>query len=218
MTDAPPRLVLASASPRRLDLLRAVGLEPEIDPADVEEVLDGHPDHVTAATTLARAKAEVVARRHPGAVVLGADTVVELGGELLAKPVDRDDARSMLARLSGRTHRVTTGVAVVDAVGTTLVDAATAEVTFRPLSLAEIDAYVATGEPDDAAGAYAIQGRAGAFVVDVRGEPSTVVGLPVATTVRALATAGIDVVATWSEPTSAAGPTDQPPPGSRSAR
>lgn len=198
MAPARPHLVLASASPRRLDLLRSVGLHPEVDPAHVEEVLDGHPDHVVAATTLARTKAEAVAPRHPGAVVLGADTVVEVDGELLAKPVDGADARSMLARLSGRTHRVTTGIAVVDVAGATLVDAATAEVTFRPLSPAEIDAYVATGEPDDAAGAYAIQGRAGAFVVAVRGEPSTVVGLPVATTVRALRTAGIDVVATWS--------------------
>jgi septum formation protein len=174
-----------------------VGLDPLVDPAHVPEELDGHPDAVTAAIALARTKAEAVAPRHQGAVVLGADTVVELGGELLAKPVDAADARGMLRRLSGRTHRVVTGLAVVDATGGVRTDAAAAAVTFRALTDGEIDAYVATGEPDDAAGGYAVQGRGGAFVTEVRGEPSTVIGLPIATTVRALSAADIDLAATW---------------------
>ncbi|HSL57331.1 MAG TPA: Maf family protein [Acidimicrobiales bacterium] len=190
-------LVLASASPRRLDLLRSVGLDPVVDPADVDEVLDGHLDAATAATTLALTKGRAVSPRHPGAVVLGADTVVEVDGDLLAKPVDADDAARMLRRLSGRTHRVVTGVAVIDPAGEARTDAALATVRFHPLDEREIVAYVATGEPDDAAGAYAVQGRAAAFVAEVTGEPSTVIGLPVATTVRALRWAGIDVVTTW---------------------
>ncbi|MFN8051765.1 MAG: Maf family protein [Acidimicrobiales bacterium] len=184
------RLVLASASPRRSQLLHDAGYEFEVDPADVDETpLPAEPaaDYVER---LARAKAELVAARHPGATALGADTVVVLDGELLGKPADDADAIAVLERLSGRGHEVLTGVAVCrDGMTTSAVD--TTEVRFRTLDRAEIEAYVRTGEPRDKAGSYAIQGGAGAFVAATNGAFDNVVGLPVALVRRLLEQAGV---------------------------
>lgn len=169
------RLILASASPRRLDLLRTAGIEPCVCPTECDEIAGGMPPRDLVMAN-ARLKAEACAKEHSG-VIVAADTVVALGDEIFGKPQDAADARRMLAALSGQTHSVFTGVAVCKN-GAVQVDAAETRVTFRELTDAEIAAYVATGEPLDKAGAYAIQGGAGAFVADIDGDFDNIVGLP----------------------------------------
>lgn len=181
-----PRLILASGSPRRQELLREAGYLFTVEVADLDEhayIVEGDPDATAIAT--ARAKAEAVAQEHPDAIVLGGDTVVaveEAGGwTLLGKPVDVADAKSMLGRLQGREHKVVTGVAVVGPSGgrsaQILTEAATTLVKMRPLREEEIEAYVATGEPMDKAGSYAIQGALQP-VQSIEGPYDNVVGLP----------------------------------------
>ncbi len=173
-----PPLLLASASPRRLELLRALGLEPLVRPADVDETLRPGEDPHDAAERLARAKAAAVAEGAPaGAVVLAADTIVVLDGEALGKPRDEADARRMLRALRGRTHDVVTGVAL-SRDGRLVSGRETTEVLFAPMTDEEVDAYVASGEPSDKAGAYALQGLGGLFVERITGTPSNVIGLP----------------------------------------
>ncbi len=171
------RLVLASASPRRLELLAQIGVTPDIvDPADVDESpLKGELPRALA-ERLALAKAARVAERHPGALVLGADTIVACGRRALPKPRDADEARKFLRLLSGRRHRVLGGVALVrdDRAISRLVATA---VTFKRLHQGEIDAYVESGEWEGKAGGYAIQGLAGAFARRVNGSYSNIVGL-----------------------------------------
>lgn len=181
------RIILASHSPRRRELLAAMGLTFTIDVPDIVE-----RDAATPAETvrgLALQKAQAAALRHPGerALVLAADTVVYCG-QILGKPKDRADARRMLSLLSGRWHEVYTGVCVMDtASGRQEVSVDCTRVHFVSLSAPEIDRYVGTDEPMDKAGAYAIQGRAGMFVDRVEGSASNVIGLPMAT-VRELLT------------------------------
>ena len=182
------RLVLASSSPRRADLLRGAGFEFDVHPSGVPEPMFRGGDVAEYAESLARAKAASV----PGEVVLGADTVVTLDGDVLGKPADPDEAASMLSRLSGRSHDVITGVAL-NHVGVIRWAHATATVTFRPLTHGDIAAYVASGEPMDKAGAYAIQGGAASFVTAVEGDRDTVIGLPVALVRRLLEVSGIDL-------------------------
>jgi len=178
--SAPVRLVLASSSPRRRELLATLGVEFEVRPADADETPREGETPEPLVLRLALAKARAAAR--PGELVLGADTIVALDGEPLGKPADAAEARAMLARLSGRHHQVWTGVALVERSAVGARERALAVVTdvvFRTLEPAEIDAYVASGEPLDRAGAYAIQGGAAAFVASVDGSWSNVVGLPV---------------------------------------
>ena len=173
------RLVLASRSPRRADLLTSAGYDFEVAPADIDErLLDGETPaaHVRR---LAREKAARVARDHPGAIVLGADTVVVLDAVMLGKPADDADAASMLGRLSGRTHDVLTGVALHTR-NAQRCDVDSTRVTFRELTAAEVAWYVGSGEPGGKAGAYAIQGRAARFVTRIEGSYTNVVGLPIA--------------------------------------
>lgn len=178
------RLVLASSSPRRAALLRSAGLEFEIEPADVDETpLPGEQPEPYVAR-VAHDKAAAVAR--PGCLVLAADTTVDAGGEILAKPVDDADARRMLRLLSGDTHLVHSGVVVIGE-GVTRSQVVTTEVRFVDLTSEVIDWYVATGEANDKAGAYAIQGRAAAFVESLNGSVTNVVGLPLAQTLALLA-------------------------------
>lgn len=183
--SAADSLVLASASPRRADLLRDAGLTFVVDAADVDESVESGEAPEQYVRRLAIDKARAVARRHPGAKVLGADTTVVVDGEVLGKPVDAADAARMVGRLAGRRHLVHTGVAVARD-GEVTADVATTAVWFAPLSDAEIAAYVATGEPMDKAGAYGIQGAAGRFVTRVDGALDTVIGLPVALVARLL--------------------------------
>ncbi len=176
-------MVLASGSPRRRELLSTLGLTFVVDAADIDETEFAGEHPPSYVVRLARTKAEHVAARHrPGTIVIGADTTVELDGFILGKPTDSAHAGSMLAALSGRTHRVHTGmaVAVTGAAGDTWVNLSTTEVTFRALDEVAIARYVATGEPMDKAGAYAIQGLGGSLVARVSGNVQNVVGLPLA--------------------------------------
>lgn len=178
MTDR--RIVLASASPRRRELLGLLGLPFEVVPSAYEEVMpDRHSDPAGLAAHLAMEKARDVAQARRGEWILGADTIVALGERLYGKPRDAADACRMLRELSGETHQVVTGVCLIEPGGTEHAVSASTDVRFRELIDAEIDAYVETGEPLDKAGAYAIQGIGGLFIDGIRGDYPNVVGLPI---------------------------------------
>jgi septum formation protein len=174
-------LVLASASPRRRELLAQAGYSFEVHPAHIPEEPYPNEDPAAYVTRLAREKAQAVFNElgDPQATVLGADTTVALDNHILGKPESPADAARMLRLLSGRTHRVLTGVALVTATSTEVAAESTA-VTFLALSDEEIEAYIATGEPMDKAGAYAIQGRAARWIPRIEGCYFNVVGLPIA--------------------------------------
>lgn len=169
-------VVLASGSPRRLELLRRLGIDPDVRPADVDETPRPDESPQDLAARLARAKVDAV-DVGDGALVVGADTVVAVGTQVLGKPTDEADARAMLELLAGREHRVLTGVAVRRD-GRVEVDVATTRVRFRPLRPTEVDWYLATGEPDDKAGAYGLQGAGAALVAWIDGSHTNVIGLP----------------------------------------
>lgn len=175
-----PRLVLASGSPRRAEILRAVGWPFEAEAADVDESLRAGERPVEYVERLAREKAAAVARTRLFGLVLGADTVVVCEGEILGKPRDDEDARRMLRALSGRWHEVLTGVALVRAEDSRVeVAHERTRVRFCRMTEEEIDWYVETNEPADKAGAYAVQGRAALFIEGLEGDYWNVVGLPV---------------------------------------
>jgi septum formation protein len=187
---ARPELVLASSSPRRLELLALVGIVPDrIEPADIDETPQKGETPPRLAERLACEKARVVGDRAPDAVVLAADTVVAVGRRFLEKAADDAEATRFLKLLSGRNHRVLTGVAVI-AGGRLTHRVVDTRVTFKTLSDAEIAAYVASGEWRGKAGAYGIQGRAGAFVRRIVGSHPSVMGLPLYESVNLLAGAG----------------------------
>ncbi len=204
---ASPELILASASPRRRELLQRLGLEPRIVPADIVEVPLADESPSAYVERLAREKALAVAALHPDALVVAGDTTVVLDGRFLEKPTDVAGAVAMLEHLSGRTHEVLTALAVAppaaDSIGI-LTDGHSPEiserqvfsrvdrtgVTFRDLSPDEIASYVATGEPMDKAGGYGIQGMAGTFVSEIEGDYFTVVGLSLNGLVELLREAG----------------------------
>ena len=174
-------LILASASPRRKELLEQLGVDFKIEVADCDEIMDDEIAPDVLVQRNASEKAKAVAKLNPQNTVLGADTVVTIDGKILGKPKDREDAFNMLKKLQGRSHYVYTGIALVyhneekcivktEAVGT--------EVFFGPMTDKEIENYVATGEPMDKAGAYGIQGKAGLFVKGIEGDYYNVVGLP----------------------------------------
>ena len=188
----PATLVLASASPRRLALLRLAGLDPQVRPADVDETPADGEDPTTHVVRLARAKASAVPPAD-GEVVLAADTVVIADGAVLGKPRDEADATGMLRSLRGRAHTVVTGVAVAQPSGALAETVVSTQVEFAAISDAAIAAYVATGEPLDKAGAYAIQGGAAVFVARIHGSWTNVVGLPVVETLDLLRDAGVAV-------------------------
>ncbi len=188
---AEPRLVLASASPRRLDLLRQIGIIPDaVDAAELDESALDDETPRRLALRLASAKAVAVADRHPGAFVLAADTVVAVGRRVLPKAEDEAEVRACLALLSGRAHKVLTGIAVVAADGRAAARLVETRVHFKRLSQAELDGYIASGEGVGKAGGYAIQGRAGALVISLQGSYSGVVGLPLYETANLLAGLG----------------------------
>lgn len=178
--------MLASASPRRRELLTEWGIPHEVDHAGIEELDDPEADPDRLTWTNAFAKLEAVAARHPGRIVLAADTAVALPGEVLGKPDDATAARRMLDRLSGVWHEVYSAVAVAALPHVTAIEVARTRVRFREISPAELERYLLLGEWRDKAGAYAIQGRAGAFVEEIDGEVETVIGLPRAITLRML--------------------------------
>ena len=174
------KLILASASPRRAEILRTVGWPFEALAVDIDESRRAGEEAAAYVERVARAKAESVALRVPGATVLGADTVVVIEDEILGKPLDDEDARRMLRLLRDRWHQVLTGVALVGReVGSSRVAHEVTEVRFAGMSEDEIGWYVATGEPKDKAGAYAIQGRGARFIKEIRGDYLNAVGVPV---------------------------------------
>ena len=184
----PGRIVLASASPRRAELLRAAGIDFDVQPANVDETIAPDEPPGEYVSRLAEAKARLIQEWNTQRTVLAADTAVVVDAHILGKPVDESDARRMLRLLSGRTHEVLTAVSVfhpgqiVDTrVDTTLVE-------FAPLTDADIEWYVSSGEPMDKAGAYAVQGLASRFVTRIEGSYSNVVGLPIALVYQMLST------------------------------
>lgn len=192
-------MILASQSPRRIELMREAGFDVRVIPADVDETPRAGEPPFELVERLAATKAEAVAAEsaEPGELVLAADTIVAIDGEALGKPADETDARAMLRRLSGRTHQVATGVCLLRAAcegsepgsperpATRDVFTVVTDVTFYDLADAEIDAYVATGEPADKAGAYGIQGTGGRLLVrGINGDFYNVVGLPIAEVVH----------------------------------
>ena len=173
------RLVLASASPRRLELLKQIGIEPDaVDAAELDEAPLADETPRRLALRLAIAKAMEVAARHPGAFVIAADTVVSVGRRIMPKAADAAEVRDCLKLLSGRAHRVLTGVAVAAPDGRVASRLVESRVHFKRLSQAEVDAYLACGEGEGKAGGYAVQGRAAALVMSLQGSYSGVVGLP----------------------------------------
>ena len=188
----PPTLYLASTSPRRRELLSALGVKFEVVHVDVEEALLNGESPADMVLRLAVAKAEA-AEIEVGGLALGADTAVVVDDEPLGKPLDEADALAMLAKLSGRSHQVLTGVALRGP-GGTRTSLSTTDVYFREISRDEALAYWQSGEPHDKAGAYAVQGLGGMFVEHIEGSYSGVVGLPVFETVALLEAAGFDVV------------------------
>ena len=194
-TSAPPpraRLILASQSPRRIELMRESGFDVDVIPADIDETPMLGESPFALVERLATSKAQAVATAHAqaGEIVLAADTIVTVDGEALGKPADDADAHAMLRRLSGRTHQVATGVCLLRAAGDVApavqdVFSVVTDVTFYDLTDEEVDAYVASGEPADKAGAYGIQGVGGRMLVrGIDGDFYNVVGLPIAEVVR----------------------------------
>lgn len=185
-------LILASASPRRLELLRMIGVEPQaIVPADVDESLRKGEAPSVYAQRLSREKARAVAEKHPGKVVLASDTVVMIGRRVLDKAHNDDDVRHCLKRLSGRRHQVLTAVTIIDAAGRENTFLEVTRVKFRRLLPIEMDAYVASGEGVGKAGGYAIQGLAAGFIPWISGSFHAVMGLPVARVYPLLLAAGV---------------------------
>jgi septum formation protein len=179
MPDKEPRIILASSSPRRADLLRSIGVEFEIAPSQVQERPHTGEAPADYITRLARAKVISIARKREQGLVIGADTIVVLDGKILGKPVDEADAARMLRSLSGRWHAVMTGVALYDvATRQEVADYDKTLVRFGQMNEPEIDWYVKSGEPMDKAGAYGIQGLAGLFIEEIAGNYFNVVGLP----------------------------------------
>lgn len=186
-------IILASASPRRQELLKQIGCSFTVVASDVAEDNTWECTPAELAVSLARSKAEAVAARQPVEdVIIGADTIVTLDGVIYGKPADVDDARRILSALSGKEHHVITGVAVAYK-GKVWTDFAVTAVTVAYLSPAEIEAYIATGEPVDKAGAYAIQGRGALFVESISGCYFNVVGLPLFTLAALCKKAGISL-------------------------
>jgi len=192
----PDPIVLASASPRRSEILSTLGIPHRVSPADVDETPFPAEDPVAHVERLARAKAEAAAVLHPREWILAGDTVVAVDGEVLGKPVDRAEAVTMLLRLQGRGHQVASGLALVlpsegrDGAHRILGGVEITQVRFRSFGPATAEAYAATGEPLDKAGAYGIQGLGSILVEGIQGDYSNVVGLPVPLLVRLLEMGG----------------------------
>lgn len=195
------KFILASASPRRRELLGSIGLDFEVIPSHVPEVRESGEAPEEYVARLSRDKAAAIANEHPGRWVIAADTTVLLGEQLLEKPVDAADAMRMLGTIAGKTHVVYTGVTLQNlASGYRDTRVAESEVRMLPLSDRDVEWYAATGEPLDKAGAYAVQGIGAMFIDSIHGSYTNVVGLPLATLFQMLRKAGIDPLSRNPEP------------------
>lgn len=182
-------MILASKSPRRRELMGRLGIDFQVDAADIDEDL-GITDPKKLVKELSYRKAEALAEKYPDETIIGSDTVVAIDGAILGKPADDEDARKMLEGLSGRTHQVYTGVSIIKTEGGKIQDSTTfaecTQVTFYPLTDEDINKYLATGEHRDKAGAYGIQGMGALLVKSIEGDYYNVVGLPIAGLYRRL--------------------------------
>jgi septum formation protein len=189
------RLILASASPRRRELLASLGLAFDVMPSDIPEVRASGESAEAYVTRLSREKAAAIAARHADRWIIAADTVVVLGDELLEKPRDAADAARMLSTIAGKTHTVYTGLTILHGARNHVATRTqSSRVTMLPLAPDEIEWYVATGEPLDKAGAYAVQGVGAMFIDSIDGSYTNVVGLPLATLFLMLRDAGLDPI------------------------
>jgi septum formation protein len=187
-------IILASASPRRKELLEKLGLKFKVDPSDYPEDLSAELAPRLMAASLSRGKARAVAKKYADSIIIAADTIGVLRGKIIGKPHSAEAARSMLAELSGKSHRVITGLTIIDsASGNSLTRTVETRVYIKPLSLGEISAYVSTGEPLDKAGAYAIQGLGAVIVSKIEGDYYNVMGLPLNVLAECLQEFGIKV-------------------------
>ena len=187
-----PRLILASASPRRRELLQQTPLRFRVIPSHTEETRRSEETAQTYVARIAAEKARAVAERQPGFWVLAADTIVVLEGQVFGKPTDLDSARQILTTLSGRPHQVMTAFVLLDTAGkTTAAEVVTSQVTFKELSASEVTAYLATGEPFDKAGAYAFQGKGRDLIAQVSGSHTNIIGLPLDEVTAALRAVGL---------------------------
>jgi septum formation protein len=186
------KIILASSSPRRKELLEKAGLQFEVEPADYAENLDCGLEPHELVKKLSIEKARIVAKNNPGAIIIAADTIGVLKGKIIGKPRDEAEARRILRRLSGKSHLVITGFTILDAeMDKAVTRTADTQVYFHKLTGSEIDAYIRTGEPMDKAGAYGIQGLGAALVDHIDGDYDNVVGLPVAALMESLKELGI---------------------------
>ena len=188
-------IILASASPRRKLLLEKIGLIFEVEPSNYEEDMPLRLEPHGFAQKLSLEKAKAVASKHKNSIVIAADTLIVFGGRILGKPHTKKDAREMLEAISGKYHNVITGFSIIDTgINKTLSRSVETKVYIRNLTLAEIDAYVKSGEPLDKAGAYAIQGLGSVFVEKIDGDYYNVVGLPLSALTEALKEFGINIL------------------------
>ena len=185
------KLILASESPRRIELLRLTGLDFEVMPSSIEEMPQKGESPAEHVLGLSRQKANAISSRYPDAWILGADTIVVVNGEMMGKPAHASEAREMLARLSGREHYVHTGFTIVRKTADVLLgDVVTSSVIFKNISEEEKNWYVRTEEPYDKAGGYAVQGAGAIFIREIHGSYTNVIGLPLCETVSLLKRAG----------------------------
>jgi len=188
-------IILASASPRRKELLEKIGLRFEVEPSNYEEDMLSALEPHELAQKISLEKAKVVASKHKNAIVIAADTFTIFGGQILGKPHTEKEARKMLETISGKSHSVITGFSIIDT-GTskTLSKSVETKIYIRKLTLAEVDAYVKSKEPLDKAGAYAIQGLGSVFVEKIEGDYFNVIGLPLSAFTEALKEFGINIL------------------------
>ena len=192
------KIILASASPRRKELLEKIGLKFEVEPGACQEIVDKDLEPHELVQKLSREKAEAVARKYRNAVVIAADTVVLIDGKILGKPKSPTEAKKMLRVLSGKSHVVITGFTIIDTSQRRILSkAAETKVYIRELNPEEIDAYVKSGEPLDKAGAYGIQGLGSVIVEKIEGDYFNVVGLPLSALAESLKEFGVDVWGNW---------------------
>jgi septum formation protein len=188
------RLVLASTSPRRRQILALLGVPFEVIAPEFEEQISSHLPADQEVVELALGKAQSVATKYPRSIVIGSDTMIELSDEKIGKPTDREDARRILRLLSGETHRILTSVAIVDPGGPGMEEIATVAVEMHGYTEAEIENYLNSGESDDKAGAYSIQGRGSALIKSISGDYLAAVGMPLRRIARYLESRGLSVV------------------------
>ncbi|OGH04538.1 MAG: hypothetical protein A2W22_04705 [Candidatus Levybacteria bacterium RBG_16_35_11] len=190
------KIVLASKSPRRKELLKQIGLNFTVDISEIDERRFSHSSPLNLVKNLAKAKARIISKKHKDAIIIAADTLVVLNKEIIGKPKSKRDAMQMLKKLNGKTHLVITGFTILDS-KKEITEIVKTKVKFKKMTKKEIDDYVKTGEPLDKAGGYGIQGKGAIFIEGIKGDFFNVVGLPIYALSKALERSGVDVSSYW---------------------